>query len=94
MHLLLHPFTRERKKKNAKKKKPKRKRTQKKPKRIFSKTKKHIFKNEDAKKKPKRRRKFYENDVNLAVASTVYKYFSSCFRPLRCLLSIFFVDSR
>ena len=62
-------------KKNQNAKKPKRKRTQKtktqkKPKRIFSRTKTHIFKNEDARKR-KPRRKFLENDVNLAVASTV-----------------------
>ena len=31
----------------------------------------HNFKNEDTKKKPKRRCKFLENDVNLAVVSIV-----------------------
>ena len=36
------------------------------------KTKTHIFKNEDAKTKRRRRRKFLENGVNLAVASSVY----------------------
>ena len=62
MHLLLHPFTRERKKnENAKKtktqknakKKTKTQKNAKKRKRIFSRTKTHIFKNEDAKKKTK-----------------------------------------
>ena len=47
MHLLLHPFTRERKKTQ---KKTKTQKNAKKRKRIFSRTKTHILKNEDAKK--------------------------------------------
>ena len=53
MHLLLHPFTRERKKKKRKKKNE----NAKKRKRIFSRTNTHIFKNEDAKKKKKKKTK-------------------------------------
>ena len=42
-----------------------------KTKRIFSRTKTHVFKNDIAQTKKKRRRKFLENEVNLAVASTL-----------------------
>ena len=63
MHLLLHPFTRERKKrkKNENAKKRKRKKMQKKKKnenaKKRKKTKTHIFKNEDAYFQERRRKK-------------------------------------
>ena len=69
MHLLRHSFTREFKKKRIKTNKNEN--TQQRKRKCIKKTQKkktHIFKSEEAKKKP--RCKFLENYVNLAVAST------------------------
>ena len=51
--------------------KGKRKKKKKKPRRMFSRTKTHIFKNEHEKKKIENEDAVLENDVNLEVASAV-----------------------
>ena len=74
MHLLLHPFTREREKKPAKIRKRKKRKMQKNAKKnegAKKKTKTHIFKNEAAKKSKKEDVNSRRTMSTLAVVSTV-----------------------